>query len=421
MEKLLKPDDTLANRVSYYLVALLLLSLPYNLFYSHLFLIGLAMHTIVQIRKSDIKPVFTKATFALTAVFFITLITLIYTTNKPQGFTELGRQVTILLLPLIFCFNTLDLKKYQHNLLLIFSTGCVIAIVYLFLQALYTIKYYHLPIKALASQSFTNHNFSEPLEIHATFFSMQIGIALIYFVYRFITQERGGLKIFYLFCCLLLAVGIVQLSSKSVFIALLLSVNVAVPLFLLQGAIRKKFIMATASLSLLIIAGIFTADAFKERYVTELKKDLSKSTDAELTDPRLARWGVAIQVAAQSPVIGHGAGTEIGLLQEPFFNHQFYRSYLAGLNAHNQFISFFIKSGLAGVLVYLFTLVFGFRTAILKRDLLLLTFMLIITCVSFSENFLDVDKGIFFYAVFFSLLMFSSLRQLPVKQHENVM
>lgn len=421
MEKLLKPDDTLANRVSYYLVALLLLSLPYNLFYSHLFLIGLAVHTIVQIRKSDIKPVFTKATFALTAVFFITLITLIYTTNKPQGFTELGRQVTILLLPLIFCFNTLDLKKYRHNLLLIFSAGCVIAIVYLFLQALYTIKYYHLPIKALASQSFTNHNFSEPLEIHATFFSMQIGIALIYFVYRFITQARGGLKIFYLFCCVLLAVGIVQLSSKSVFIALLLSVNVAVPLFLLHGAIRKKFIMATATLSLLVIAGIFTADAFKERYVTELKKDLSKSTDAELTDPRLARWGVAIQVAAQSPVIGHGAGTEIGLLQEPFFNHQFYRSYLAGLNAHNQFISFFIKSGLTGVLVYLFTLVFGFRTAIQKRDLMLLTFMLIITCVSFSENFLDVDKGIFFYGVFFSLLMFSSSGQLPVKQHENVM
>ncbi|AYL96005.1 O-antigen ligase family protein [Mucilaginibacter celer] len=418
MEKLLKPEDTLNNRISYYLVALLLLSLPYNLFYSHLFLIGLAVHTIVQIRKDDVKPVFTKATFALTAVFFVTLFSIIYTSNRPQGFTELGRQVTILLIPLICCFNTLDFKKYRDNLLLLFSAGCVVAIIYLFLQALYTIRFYHLPFRALASPTFTNHNFSEPLEIHATFFSMQIGIGLIYFIYRFIIQSRGWLKIVYFFCCTVLAVGIVQLSAKSVFIAIIVVVNIAVPLFLLSKGVRKKFITVAASVSLLVIAGIFTADAFKDRFVTEFKKDLSKPTDVELTDPRLARWSVALNVAAQSPVIGHGAGTEIDLLQDPFFDHHFYRSYLAELNAHNQFISFFIKSGVIGVLIYLFVLVFGFRTAIIKRDILLLSFMLIITCVSFSENFLDVDKGIFFYGVFFSLFFFSSQAQQTENQHK---
>jgi O-antigen ligase len=397
-------------------MGLLLLSLPYNLFYSHLFLIGLAVHTIVQIRKSDIKPAFTKATFALTAVFFVTLLSIIYTTNKPQGFTELGRQVTILLIPLIFYFNAIDLKKYRHNLLLIFSVGCVITIAYLFLQALYTIKYYHLPLRALFTSAFTNHNFSEPLDIHATFFSMQIGIGLIYLIYRFIKQPSGKLKTLYFLYCLLLAAGMVQLSAKSVCIALVLVINIAVPLLLLQGTTRKKFFIIASSLTVLLIGGVVTLSAFKDRFVTEFKKDLSESTDAELTDPRLARWGVAINVASQSPVIGHGAGTEIGLLQDPFFEHKFYRSYLVGLNAHNQFISFFIKSGIIGVLVYLFVLYFGLRTAIGNRDLLLLGFMVIVTCVSFSENFLDVDKGIFFHGVFFSLLMFSSLGQNPEKQ-----
>lgn len=421
MEKLLKPDDTLTNRISYYLVALLLLSLPYNLFYSHLFLIGLATHTIIQVRKSDIKSVFTKANFALTAVFFVTLFSIIYTSNKSQGFTELGRQITILLIPLIFCFNTLDLKKYRHNLMLLFSAGCVIVIIYLFLQALYTIKYYHLPFKALASSSFTNHNFSEPLEIHATFFSMQIGLALIYFIYRFITQTRGKIKTIYFICCAVLVIGIVQLSAKSVFIALMLAVNIAVPLFLLQQQARKRFVMVVTSVSLIVIAGIFTADAFKERFINQLRKDLSQSTDAELTDPRLARWGVALSVAAQSPVVGHGAGTEVGLLQDPFFDHHFYRSYLAGLNAHNQFISFFIKSGIVGVLVYLFVLYFGFSEAFKRRDILLLAFIIIIVCVSFSENFLDVDKGIFFYGVFFSFLFFSAPAQLGENQQQNTM
>jgi O-antigen ligase len=420
MKKLLKPDDTLNNRISYYLLMLLLLSLPFNLFYSHLFLIGLALHTIIQIRKTDIKPLLTSANIALAAVFFVTLLSIIYTTNRPQAFTELGRQVTILLIPLIFCFNQLDLKKYRHNFLLIFSLGCTITIIYLFLKALFTIKYYHLPIKALASSAFTNHNFSEPLEIHATFFSMQIAIALIYLLYVFVKEKAKTYKFFLLICSGILAVGILQLSSKSIFIALLLIINIALPWFMLKGRSRIRFIIISTSLFIAVMAGIYTRDVFKERYITELKKDLSKSTDAELTDPRLARWGVAIGVGAQSPLIGHGAGTEIGLLKDPFFDHQFYRSYLAGLNAHNQFISFFIKSGIIGLLVYLFVLFFGIRTAIAKRDLLLLAFMVIITAVSLSENFLDVDKGIFFYSVFFSLLMFSATSETTGIRAKNI-
>lgn len=408
MKKLLRPDDTLNNMISYYLLMLLLLSLPFNLFYSHLFLIGLALHTIIQIRKAAIKPLLTTTNIALTAVFFVTLLSIIYTTNKPQAFTELGRQVTILLIPLIFCFNPIDVKKYRHNFLLVFSLGCTITIIYLFLKALFTIKYYHLPVTALASSAFTNHNFSEPLEIHATFFSMQIAIALIYLLYVFVKEKAKTYKLFLLICSGILAVGILQLSSKSIFIALLLIINIALPWLILKGRSRIRFITISASLFIAVMAGIYTRDAFRERYITELKKDLSQSTDAELTDPRLARWGVAISVGAQSPLIGHGAGTEIGLLKDLFFDHQFYRSYLAGLNAHNQFISFFIKSGIAGLMVYLFVLALGIRTAVVKRDLLLMAFMVIITAVSFSENFLDVDKGIFFYGVFFSLLMFSA-------------
>jgi O-antigen ligase len=421
MEKLLRPDDTLNNRISYYLLMMLLLSLPFNLFYSHLFLIGLALHTIIQIRKRDIKPLFSKANFALTAVFFVTLFSITYTTNKQQALTELGRQVTILLIPLIFCFNALDVKKYRHNFLLVFSLGCTITIVYLFVQALITIKYYHLPIKALASSAFTNHNFSEPLDIHATFFSMQIAIALIYLLYAFVKETLKAYKFFWLICCGILAMGVLQLSSKSIFIALLLIINIVLPWFMLKGRSRFRFVVVSAALFIVVMAGIYTRDTFKERYVTDLKKDLSQSTDAELTDPRLARWSVAIGVGVQSPVIGHGAGTEIGLLKDPFFDHQFYRSYLAGLNAHNQFISFFIKSGIIGLLIYLFVLAFGIRVAIAKRDLLLMAFMVIITTVSFSENFLDVDKGIFFYGVFFSLLTLSASPETVNTHTKNIM
>jgi O-antigen ligase len=114
-----------------------------------------------------------------------------------------------------------------------------------------------------------------------------------------------------------------------------------------------------------------------------------------------------MKLVAQSPVIGHGSGSEIQLLKERYFENKFYRSYLHGLNAHNQYISFLIKTGIWGLLVYLATLFFAFRLAITRKDLLLFSFLTIIAIVSFSENVLDVDKGTFFYAIFFSLFVFA--------------
>jgi hypothetical protein len=68
----------------------------------------------------------------------------------------------------------------------------------------------------------------------------------------------------------------------------------------------------------------------------------------------------------------------------------------------------------------MFVLTIGIRAAIAKRDLLLMAFMVIITAVSLSENFLDVDKGIFFYGVFFSLLIFSTASQSAENPVKNI-
>ncbi|MBD1364894.1 O-antigen ligase family protein [Mucilaginibacter sp. ZT4R22] len=407
LKKLFPAADSLANQISYYHLMLLLISLPYDRFYSHLILISYILHTLINLRKAEIKPMLTITNIVLASVFFVTVAGTLYSINKPEAFNEWAKQITILLFPLVFCLNPIDIKKYRNNLLLVFAISSTVAILLLYLQALRTIRFYHFPLSALFSADFTNHNFSGPLEIHATFFSMQMAIALVFLITELLKAETARYKALCWFCCAILAAGIIQLGSKSVFVSLLVIINIAIPIFLLKGAGRIKYTAVTLSLSVLIITGIYRMDNLKERYITDLKTDLGKAKAEELFDPRLARWQVAWKLAVQSPVIGHGSGSEIGLLKERFFEARFYRSYLAGLNAHNQFISFFIKTGTIGLLVYLGTLYFGFRKAVFRRDVLLFAFMVIIATVSCSENFLDVDKGIFFYSVFFSLFIFS--------------
>ena len=67
-----------------------------------------------------------------------------------------------------------------------------------------------------------------------------------------------------------------------------------------------------------------------------------------------------------------------------------------------------LKSGIWGLAVYLAVLAYGFKIALQHKDVLFISFMLLVAIVSLSENILDMDKGVFFYGFFFSFFLFSN-------------
>lgn len=420
MKELFLIKDNLANKISYYHVTLLLLSLPFDRFYSHLILASLAIHTIIQFRKSVAKPLFTWRTLVLQSVFWVTLVGTLYTINFQQSLAEWELDIPILLMPLIFCFNPLDLKEYRENFLVIFSLGCTATIGYLYLDALITIRHYHLPWSSILSPAFTNHNFSEPIDMHATFLSLQIAIALIYILSRLVGERlRTSSMLLYLFCSLVLTAGIIQLSSKSIFAALFLVINFAIPWFLLQGKRRLFYMLTTIGLSCILLGVIFNSHALRDRYLVELREDLSPTFTGQTVEPRLERWKISANLIKKSPVMGYGTGSEIQLLQEQYFAKKFYSSYLHRLNSHNQYLSFLIKTGILGLSIYIVTLVYGFRRAVKKRDVIFFSLLILLAVVSLSENVLDADKGVMFYGIFMSYFVFVSEQPekiiLPVK------
>jgi O-antigen ligase len=412
LKELFPGGDRLANKISYYHLLLLIASLPFDMFYSHIILLSFALHTIIQAGRYH-RPVFKWRTLVLLSVFIVTAFSTIYTTNRPAAFSEWGKELTILLFPLLFCFTRVDLNKYRPALLLGFSLVCTATVIYLYGNALYTIRFYHMPLPALFSRAFTNHNFAQPIDMHATFFSMQLAIALVYLTSVLVNSNSVYNKILYSFCVFVLAAGLLQLCSKSVFFGLLAAIGLALPYFLLRGRRRWKFVLIALAALLTCMVIVFNVKTLRARYITELAIDLSKPFGGETTEPRLARWEIAGELIAKSPVIGYGAGSEIGLLHEVYFQKKYYSSFLNNLNVHSEYLSFLLKSGVVGLLVYLITLAWGFREALLKRDLIFFAFMLLLAFVSFAENFLDVDKGIIFYAFFFSFFVFSNEARSP--------
>jgi len=420
MKELFPARDSLANKISYYHLLLFMASLPFDRFYSHLILISFTLHTLIQLNRQHIQPVFTWRTLLLESVFFITVLSTLYSINKPEGFNEWGKQITILLFPVVLCFNGLDLKKYRESLLLGFSLVLTGTIAYLYLTAFYTINYYNIPFLALFTTAFINHNFSEPIDMHATFLSMQVALALVYLFSIVIKERILFYKIFYAACIFILFAGLMQLCSKSVFFCLFVVINIAVPLFLLKNKARRNFILITASVSVIAIAGMLRSATFRERYITDLHADLTEEIMGESTESRLTRWQAVGELIEKAPVIGYGAGSELGLLQDTFFQKKYYDSFLHKLNAHSEYLSLLLKSGIVGLLVYLVTLTAGFKAALQRKDLLFFTFMLLVAVVSVSENVLDVDKGIIFYAFFFSFFVFTSDNHKEHLSHQNI-
>jgi O-antigen ligase len=410
MKELLLINDNKVNKISYYHLMLLMASLPFDLFYSHIILISFTLHTLIHLKKERLKSLFSFKLLVIPSVLYISIIATAYTVNIPAAFTEWALRIPALLFPLLFSLNALDLKKYRSKFLLFFSLLCTATVFYLYLNAVLTIRYYHLPLRALFTEGFTNHNFSEPIHIHATFFSFQLVIAVVNLLYILMTGKTSrSSKIVYAFCCFILIGGIIQLSSKSILLILFIIVNIVLPYYLLTGKNRRKFMFTGFSVSALIIVVIISSSTFRERYVTLFKEDLSTDkTIPRNSDTRLERWRVAARRIKVKPILGYGSGSEVGLLKDDFYNAKLYSSYLHGLNSHSEYISILLKSGIWGLLIYLLTLIYGFKVSIKKKDVLFISFMLIIGVISFSENLLDVDKGVMFYSLFFSFFVFYS-------------
>ncbi|HEX7458525.1 MAG TPA: O-antigen ligase family protein, partial [Ginsengibacter sp.] len=175
---------------------------------------------------------------------------------------------------------------------------------------------------------------------------------------------------------------------------------------------KLLYFITSLAISLLAILVITQIGSLKKRYINDLENDLSDYTNpGDQSESRMLRWGLEWQLIQQSPLIGYGSGAEINILKDKYFENKFYKSYLVELNAHSQYLSSLIKAGIPGLLLFIYVLYYGFTIAIIRKDFIFLSFMIILSIVSVSENILDLNKGVFFYAFFYSLFLLTASKE----------
>ena len=412
MKQIFCIEDTIPNKISYWLLVCFLVTLPFDFFYSEIVLVSFGIHTLIHLKGGYLNALLCKEVLVSILIFLLGVVTLLYSPDKPEGVNILTRQLAILIFPLAFALNDIDLGKYKVALFQWFAFTCVGTILYLYIDAAVTIRYFDLPFSTLFTLAFMNHNFSLPIELHATYMSMYVAFSIIVFSCLLATSTVGNTRTVYIACILLLSAGLLQLSSRAVFIALLIVIAIVFPFLVFSGRRRLWFIVISALLSALLLFAISNIDSFKTRYLSELKKDLTqKPALIEVSEPRMARWEVIMEMVKQSPVVGYGTGAEKNMLQQKYFDKKLYTSYIQQFNTHSEYLSFLLKTGIIGLALFLYVLYFGFARAWKTRDVYFFGFMILVSIVCVSENILDLNKGIFFFSFFFSFFV---LKDKPV-------
>lgn len=395
------------KNVSYYLILLFLVCLPFDQFYSSVTLICLTVHTVLTGTKASFRMLLDKRVLVLQALYWLTLLGTVYTRYPGEAVGEWVQQLPLLLWPWLACVLQPVLRERKNELLCAFTaSGCAV-VLYLFWNAFRTIHYFHMPAGALFSAFFVNHNFSLPLDLHATYLSMYLSLSLVFCL----TQIVRGRKPLFILASLVLLAGLVQLASKSVLGATWVVLVIGVPVFLFPARRRAAAFRVTAILTFTLVLGslLLQASSFRGRIVDDLTKDFVQDRQADpLNEPRMVRWKVAVGLIRSSPLVGYGSGSEMPVLKAAYYQQGLFEPYLYELNTHNQFLRYGMTLGVMGVVAYLGLLGFGFVQAWKHRDLVWTCFLSLATVVSLAENMLDVQKGIFFFSFFISFFFFSS-------------
>ncbi|MES2131314.1 MAG: O-antigen ligase family protein [Bacteroidota bacterium] len=397
--------------IRFILLQLFVFFLPFDMLYSNIILLLLVITTILDIKKEKIKQI-PKQIWIFQLIYFLSVIGYFYSYHKSVAGFLLERQLTIILIPVLLPLAVGINEKRKRGLLNAFILSSVLTVCLLFLNVLITIKELHLPLTGIFTKEFFNHRFSAPIGIHAGYLSLYVSLCLIYTLQLIVVTKLKKIKILLILFFVIQLAGLIFLASRNILITTILIMSFVFPFFYV-----KKKLLYIISITLLLVVGFIAVNNIsylKKRFTSELISDikLTQSTDNfELTEPRIDRWQGGVRLFMRSPIIGYGTGDEISMLKTEYIKSGLYISYLEEFNAHNQYLSYLLKNGIIGLLIFLSIFIYFVYLAFKGRDYIYISFLFLLLIGFLTENILDANKGILFFAFFNTFFGYNILKK----------
>jgi O-antigen ligase len=409
--------QNLAEKATYFFLILFGVLLPYDMLYATLAVYPILFFSLISFRKEKLKQI-PKYWWVFTLIFLLNVIGYFYTADTHRASYLLERQLIIFLFPLILPL-AVNVNNKKNNLLFIsFTLSCLAAILFLLYPNFLFLQSNHWSLKVLSLPHLYNHSFTQPLGIHATYLSLYTAMCIIFLI-DCIPRVTFIQKLPLFLALIILLIGLYFMASRNTMLALLFIGLFVYPLFRL----RNKF--GYFLISILLVGGLlFTVNQnhyIFNRFSIDLVDDLKPDNHytIENPEPRILRWKCAVDLIKEKPILGFGAGDEIPLLMKLYKERGMTVSYKEEFNTHNQYLAILIKNGIIGLIVFLSMMFYFFRLAIQSKNFMYLSFLILITIGFITENIIDANKGIFFFAFFNTLLGYQIINEKKKKLITN--
>lgn len=123
------------------------------------------------------------------------------------------------------------------------------------------------------------------------------------------------------------------------------------------------------------------------------------------------------QIFIRSPFIGIGSGDVQDAFDEQYIQNKSKLKPENRLRSHNQFLTYFISFGILGGLIFVLLICYTLFHFIKKSDWLATLFMCLLVFSFLSEDTLETQMGVTFFALFFGI--FIGMKSTPIHQHES--
>lgn len=406
--------QSIAEKAAYFLIILFGVLLPYDMLYATVVIYPLMLCAIIGISKEKIKRI-PKQWWIFTLVFLLSVLGYVYSTDRGRAGFLLERQLTILLFPILLPLAIDITEQKVKTIFQFFTLSCVAALLFLFYTCFAFLRSHHMPFSDIVQPQFYNHSFTKPIGIHATYLALYVSLCIVFLLSNLIRTKTILQKAFSIIIISFLALGLFFLASRNTIIATVIIVLLVFPIFSVRHKLRF-FVIAFLS----IVGFLFLGNKMNyisARFSHELIEDLQPNNHYTLQnpEPRIMRWQCAIELIKKRPIIGYGTGDEIPRLEELYLKKNMKVSLAEEFNVHNAYLSMLLKNGIVGLIIFMAMFVFFFKTAIQNHDFLYLSFLLLLVIGFITENILDANKGIFFFAFFNTLLGYFALNKIKIK------
>lgn len=351
------------------------------------------------------QPIHFQKAFPLFGFFLVYLVFFLLSEKHAGASHSLMSKLSLLLLPMLFSYESYFTAKNEKLILFLFSIALTIGF-----------------FLGLCSSLYCNYFIAETPNLTLALNRMKVSSAIMhpgyysnYFMLGILWHYFNWNK-WSLFFSVLFTIVLALLVSRIVLLFYIIFIT-----YLGFRHIRKTTKPLLYGFLAMLMAALFSIAAYQIPTIHARVNDTflgfsnaSKTTDIKsATASRVIAYKNEMQLIKKKPIFGYGLGNAVSVLQKQLHTNG-YEKLAEKMHIHNQFFHTWLQTGIVGVLMLLTLL--GLIIKYFKNKKLWVPFWFtILVCMNLmTDDMLEIQAGIVFFALTWSLYLFR--KQVPTNQ-----